>query len=150
MSDEDERGFAIERTGVMLIIALAVIVAPATMLASVWVLTHGFAFAQASRFELIMAGLSCLLALYVIYIAVRELAGGLGVTIDETGISKGTLRLAWTDVEQLEAPAFGLLDISGAGKTLRLRTYLYDDRIKLLEYIARHTGKRAPELGHSF
>jgi hypothetical protein len=148
--NSSEREFEIDRTGVALIVLFGVVVVPATVLASVWVLTDGLDLAAAGVFELIVAGLSCLLALFIIRATVVELRGSVGVRIDELGIAKGSFELAWDEVETLEAPAFGLLEIGGKGQRLRLRTYLFRNRIELLEYIARRTGKQVPEMGHSY
>lgn len=147
--DEDTREFAVDRSAVVMIIALAVVVAPTAFLSTAWVLTDGLDFASASWFELVVAALSCGLALFVIRAALSELRGGLGVRIDERGIAKGGVEIGWAEVETLEAPSFGLLDISGGGKQLRLRTYLFSERKQLLTYIARHTGKQVPEMAHS-
>jgi hypothetical protein len=144
------RGFAVDRTGVAMIFAFAVVITPALMLAATWLLTDGFSPSGASTFSLISAVLVGLLGVYLIYVALRELGGAVGVRIDERGVGKGKLELGWDEIESLEAPAFGLLVIHGKGQSLRLRTYLYDDRIALLEYIARRSGQRVPELGYSF
>jgi hypothetical protein len=58
-------GFAIDRTGVAMIAVIAVVITPAAMFASAWVVTDGLDFAAASTFELVVAALSCLLALFV-------------------------------------------------------------------------------------
>lgn len=146
----NEPSFAIDRTGVALIFTFALVLTPTMMLAAVWLVTDGFALERASVASLVAAGLSVLLALYMIRVTARELAGAIGVRIDELGISKGRFELRWDEVETLEAPSFGLLEITGKGQRLCLRTYLYDDRTNLLEFIARRTGKQVPELGHSF
>jgi hypothetical protein len=78
-----------------------------------------------------------------------ELVGTLRVRIDERGVAMGNVELLWGEVETLAAPAFGLLELAGNGKRVLLRTYLYDDRAKLLAFIAQHTGKRVPELTNS-
>jgi hypothetical protein len=143
-------GFAIDRTGVALIVSIALVITPATMLATAWMLSEGVDFAAASTFDLVGAALCCLLALYVIRATVRELAGALRVRIDERGVARGSVELAWSEVETLAAPKFGLLELAGNGKRLLLRTYLYDDRTKLLEFIARQTGKPVPELTNSY
>lgn len=150
-----EPNLSVDRVGVALLVALAVVVTPGILLAAIWQLTDGFTLAQTSSFELGLAALSGLLVLFIIRLTLRELGGALGVEIDEHGIRKGKSRkhgfeLRWDEVETLDAPAFGLLDIGGKGQTLRLRTYLYDDRLALLETIARRTGKQVPEMGHSF
>jgi hypothetical protein len=143
-------GFAIDRTGIALIVAIALVVTPATMFATAWVLSDGLDFAAASSFDLVVAALCCLLALFVIRVTARELAGALRVRIDERGVELGNVALAWTEVETLSAPKFGLLELAGNGKRVLLRTYLYDDRTQLLEFIARQTGKRVPELTNSY
>ncbi len=143
-------GFGIDRTGVALIVLIALVITPATMLVTAWVLSEGVDLAAASAFDLVGAVLCCLLALYVIRVTARELAGALRVRIDERGVAKGNVELAWTEVETLAAPKFGLLELGGNGKRVLLRTYLYDDRTKLLEFIARQTGKPVPELTNSY
>jgi hypothetical protein len=142
--------FAIDRTGVALIVLIALVVTPATMLAAAWVVSEGLDFAAASTFELVSAALSCLLALFVIRVSARELAGALRVRIDERGVTIGNVELAWGEIETLTAPKFGLLELAGNGKRVLLRTYLYDDRPKLLAFIARQTGKPVPELTNSY
>jgi hypothetical protein len=143
-------GFAIDRTGVALIVSIALVVTPATMFATAWVLSDGLDFAGASRFDLVGAALCCLLALFVIRASARELAGALRVRIDGRGVAMGNVELTWSEVETLAAPKFGLLELAGNGKRLLLRTYLYTDRAKLLEFIAHQTGKRVPELTNSY
>jgi hypothetical protein len=123
---------------------IAVVITPAAMLAAAWVVTDGLD-AAASTFDLVIGALSCLLALFTIRVSVRELAGALRVRIDERGLGCGNVELAWSEVETLATPTFGLLELSGNGKRVLLRTYLYDDRAKLLEFIARRTGKPIPE-----
>jgi hypothetical protein len=144
------KGFAIDRTGVALIVSVALVVTPASMLATAWVLTEGLDFAAASAFDLVSAALCCLLALYVIRVTARELAGALRVRIDDHRVALGKVELAWSEIETLTAPKFGLLELAGNGKRVVLRTYLYTDRVELLEFIARQTGKRVPELTHSY
>lgn len=143
-------GFAIDRTGVALIVLIALVVTPTTMLATAWVLSKGLDFAAASTFDLVIAALCCLLALFVIRATARELAGALRVRIDERGVATGNVELAWAEIESLAAPKFGLLELAGNGKRVLLRTYLYEDRPKLLEFIARQTDKRVPELTNSY
>lgn len=143
-------GFAIDRTGVALIVLVALVVTPASMFASVWVVTDGLDFAAASTFDLVTAALACLLALFVIRATVRELAGALRVRLDERGVGLGNVELTWGEIETLSAPKFGLLELAGNGKRVLLRTYLYTDRSKLLEFIARQTGKPVPELTNSY
>jgi hypothetical protein len=86
----------------------------------------------------------------VIRASARELAGALRVRIDERGVTIGNVELAWGEIETLTAPKFGLLELAGNGKRVLLRTYLYDDRPKLLAFIARQTGKPVPELTNSY
>ncbi|PRQ03352.1 hypothetical protein ENSA5_16600 [Enhygromyxa salina] len=142
--------FVVDRVAVALIIALAVVVAPTAILASAWVVTDGFDLAASSWFALVVAALSCGLTLIVLRAALVELRGGLGVRIDARGISKGKVEISWAEVESLEAPSFGLLDIRGGGKQLRVRTYLFTERKQLLEHIARSTGKQVPEMTYSY
>jgi hypothetical protein len=140
-----EHGFAIDRTGVALILLMAVVITPAAMLASVWIVTDGLDFAAASAFELVVGVLSSLLALLLIRSTARELVGTLRVRIDERGIATGDVVLTWAEIETLAVPTFGVLELAGNGKRVLLRTYLYDDRTKLLEFIAQHSGKPVPE-----
>jgi hypothetical protein len=143
-------GLAIDRTGVALIITIALVITPATMFATAWVLSDGLDFAGASMLDLVGAALCCLLALFVIRATARELAGALLVRIDERGVAMGNVVLQWAEIETLAAPKFGLLELAGNGKRVLLRTYLYTDRTKLLELIARQTGKPVPELTNSY
>jgi hypothetical protein len=143
-------GFAIDRTGVALIISIALVVTPAAMLTTAWVLSDGLDLAGATAFDLVVAALCCLLALYVIRATVRELAGALRMRIDDRGVAMGNVELAWGEIETLVAPKFGLLELAGNGKRVLLRTYLYDDRLELLEFIARQTGQPVPELTNSY
>jgi uncharacterized membrane protein YobD (UPF0266 family) len=136
--------FAIDRTAVVLIVAVALVITPAVMLASVWVVTDGLDFAAASAFELVVAALVSLLVLLVIRATVRELIGTLRVRIDERGVEMGDVVLSWAEVETLAAPTFGVLELAGNGKRVLLRTYLYEDRTKLLAFIAQHSGKGVP------
>jgi uncharacterized membrane protein YobD (UPF0266 family) len=136
--------FAIDRTALVLIVAVALVITPAVMLASVWVVTDGLDFAAASAFELVVAALVSLLVLLVIRATVRELVGTLRVRIDERGIAMGDVVLSWAEIETLAVPTFGVLELAGRGKRVLLRTYLYDDRTKLLEFIVQHSGKRVP------
>jgi hypothetical protein len=133
-----------------MIISIALVITPATMLATAWMLSEGLDFAAASIFDLVGAALCCLLALFVIRATARELAGALRVRIDERGVAMRNVELVWGEIETLTAPKFGLLELAGNGKRVLLRTYLYDDRTKLLEFIARHTGKHVPELTNSY
>lgn len=143
-------GFTIDRTGVALIVLIALVLTPAAILASAWAVTDGLDFAAASTFDLVTAALACLLALYVIRATTRELAGALRLRLDERGVAMGNVELAWAEIETLTAPKFGLLELAGNGKRVLLRTYLYVDRSKLLEFIAQQTGKRVPELTNSY
>jgi uncharacterized membrane protein YobD (UPF0266 family) len=136
--------FAIDRTALVLIVAVALVITPAVMLASVWVVTDGLDFAAASAFELVVAALVSLLVLLVIRATVRELVGTLRVRIDERGIAMGDVVLSWAEIETLAVPTFGVLELAGRGKRVLLRTYLYEDRTKLLEFIVQHSGKRVP------
>jgi hypothetical protein len=143
--DSSAHGFAIDRTGVALILLVAVVITPAAMLTSVWIVTDGLDFAAASAFELVVAVLVSLLVLLMIRATVRELVGTLRVRIDERGVAMGDVVLSWAEVETLAAPSFGVLELTGNGKRVLLRTYLYEDRTKLLEYIAEQSGKPVPE-----
>jgi hypothetical protein len=120
------------------------------MLTTAWVLSDGLDLAGATAFDLVVAALCCLLALYVIRATVRELAGALRMRIDDRGVAMGNVELAWGEIETLVAPKFGLLELAGNGKRVLLRTYLYDDRLELLEFIARQTGQPVPELTNSY
>lgn len=141
---------AIDRTGVALIVIIALVITPATMLAAAWMLSDGLDVAAASTFGLVGAALCCLLALFVIRATARELAGALRVRLDDRGVALGNVALAWSEVETLAAPKFGLLELAGNGKRVLLRTYLFTDRLAVLEFIARQTGKRVPELTNSY
>ncbi|NVB43158.1 hypothetical protein G6O69_35370 [Pseudenhygromyxa sp. WMMC2535] len=141
--------FRVDPVGVTLIVGFGLLITPGVVFVSVYLLSHHFDFAQASVGELIAAGLSALVGVVVVRATARELAGGVGVVIDEQGVRKGGKTIPWSEVESLEAPQFGLLDIVAGQATLRLRTYLYRDRRSLLRFIAERTGKTAPELGNS-
>jgi len=146
MAQIDELRFALDRTGVALIAGLVLIVGPTTILATAYVLTHGFDFASATIFELIVAVVASLLALVMIRAGGRELRGGLGVRVDEHGVHRGGLSIAWSEIEALAVPEFGVLDIVGAGKQLRLRTYLFCEPKRLTETVARRSGQPIPSL----
>lgn len=152
MSDEPEAtpSCELDRAGVAMIIVIALVISPVTMLAAAWILTAGFDLASASPFDLVWVGITAFLVALVIRVGVRELRGGLGVRIDERGVARGSIELAWSEIDELEAPSFGLLELRGAGKSLCLRTYLYRNRRQLLEFISARTGKPVPEMLYSY
>ena len=137
---------SLDRVGVAIIAGLGFVFTPGLMLTSIWVLSHELAPAESTPVELAFMLLSVLLGVYVARITARELRWGVGVRFDDQGIQVGSIRLRWDEVESLRAPGFGVLELGGGGKLLPLRTYLYEDRKGLLEYISRHTGKPVPEL----
>ena len=141
---------ALDRSALAMIVILALIVAPVTLIATIWVLSHGLNFAASSALELVFTGISALLVGVVLLASIRELRGAVGVRVDADGVGRGGVSLAWSEIEELEAPAFGLLELRGAGKTLRLRTYLYRDRRAVLEFVSRQTGKPVPEMLYSY
>ena len=147
---DHERAFSLDLTGVTMIGLLAFVVAPVTIGASLWVLTDGFDLASARAFELVVSAVTVLLGLWIIRAAVRELKGGLGVRIDDQGVSQRGLSIRWDEVDELRAPNFGLLEIHAGDKQLTLRTYLFSERRKLLEYVAEQTGKTVPEMGTGY
>lgn len=132
-----------------MIAVFALLVAPSTVFGTVWMLTSGFDFAQTSTFELVAAVAVLPIGLLMTWIGIRELAGGVGVTIDDEGVKKGGTQIRWDEVEELAAPEFGLLDLKAGSKQLRLRTYLFRNRVELLEFVAEKTGRPAPEMGRS-
>lgn len=141
---------SLDRAGVAMIVILGLLVAPVTFLAAIGILSHGLDFAACTVMEWVWIGVTTLLTAVVLYTSVRELRGGLGVRMDDEGVRCGTSTLRWSEIEQLDAPAFGLLELRGAGKTLRLRTYLYRERRAVLEFVSRQTGKPVPEILYSY
>ncbi len=139
--NEQREAFAIDKTAVALIVALVIVIGPATIFASIWVLTHGFHVAATTPFEWVVTVLVSLLALVMIRAGVVELRGGLGVRIDEQGVHQRGRSIAWADVEGVEIPTYGLLELVAGDESLRLRTYLLRDPKKLLDVIGEKTGR---------
>jgi hypothetical protein len=133
--------FRVDAVGVGLIAALTLFVGPATIVASAWVLTAGLDFAAATRFELIVTVMVCLLALLMIRVGVRELRGAFGIRIDASGVESRGLSIPWSEVDALDSPTFGVLDVIAKDKRVRVQTYLYREPKRLIDTIAERTGK---------
>ena len=147
-STQESTDFGLDLGAVALIVGFGLLVTPTVIFVGVWLLTHRFDFAAMTPFEMVAAALSLLVGILVVRATVRELAGGLGVRIDEQGLSRGATTIRWDEVDALEAPQFGWLDVVAGERRLRLRTYLFRRRRQLLSFIAARTGKTAPELGN--
>jgi hypothetical protein len=140
MSQTEDPPFSLDVTGLWLIIAMVFMIGPATLLASVWVLTHGLDFAATTTFELIVTVLVGLLTLVLLRAGVGELRGALGIRIDDAGVHRRGQTIAWADVERIEEPTYGSLEIVGAGKSVVLRTYLFREPKRLIDHIVTKTG----------
>ena len=133
-----------------MIAAVGLVLAPALFLTSIYRLSDGLNLGSMSVVEwgwtVVTLGLTAL----VIRLTFRELRWATGVVLDEQGIACGKLRIAWDEVERLEAPRFGILVVAGGGRELQLRTYLFRNRKALLEHIGERTDKPVPEMAYSY
>ena len=132
---------AVDPVGVLMIAGLALVAGPGAIVASIAILTHGFDPAAMSTFEWVATAIVGLVAVVMFRAGVQELRGGTGIRVDEVGVHQRGSSLAWPEIERVEAPGFGQLELHGAGKTLRLRTYLLRDARSLLDAIAERRGE---------
>lgn len=147
---DDAPEFSLDRGGVAMIAALGFVLAPALLLGSVFKLGTDFDLGQISVVEWVLIAVTVGLCGLVVRLTARELRWAVGVELDDAGISRGSLRLGWDEIERLEAPRFGILVLAAGAKQLPLRTYLFRNRKALLEHIARKTGKTVPEMAYSY
>ncbi len=138
MSDEP---LALDRKAIFAVVLVGLVLGPALILAAVWRASHGLDFAGMTTFEWIACGLSLLLLVVIVRGVGRELAGAIGLRLDDAGVQRLGIRLSWDSITEIGSPQFGYLDLSDAsGRRVRISTYLFDDRQGLLELVSSKVG----------
>lgn len=137
--------FSIDGAAAASVLIFAVLATPGAIGFAIARLTRGFDFAAATGFDLGVAAVALLLALFVMWLGLRELRSARSLKLDATGISCDGQRIAWTEVTGLTAPAYGVVEVHGPGTTLRVRSYLVRERKQLHAALAARTGQPVPE-----
>lgn len=141
--------FKIDKTAIFLITIFGIVAVPGSMLLAVWRLTHGLHWADAHIGELTAALISFVAALAIIRRSALELAGAIGVSITDAGIIKTNIasqvNLAWEQIESIESAGIGVLNLCSGSKFIRLSTYLFEGREKLIKTLEKKTGRTITE-----